>query len=503
MCLLAGPLAYARVLPTGLLADDFALLSALRSDGFFVTFGGFFRPVTLLTFALDEALYGVWAPGYHLTNAVLHASVAAALAGLVGALDDEPDGGLSPRAWLTGAIFLVAPTHTEAVSWIAGRGDLLCALFGLLFLRATLDAERAASPRRHVLAIAALTCALLAKEAGVVLPFAAAILAQTAARRRGVPISRTTRSALAVAILVLVAYLAVRALVVGDLVGGYGAARYAPRADGRLAFALLKTFVRCVLPPTDVFAGGVGRALGCALAVVATALVALVVRHRGRDEARRGRRDAAALLACVLLSVLPVVTIGTNLSDTTGERLLYLPSTFALAALVALARGLPRAQILGVGAALVITYAITLDRVNLRWQRASAIAERVVAALERHAPDEAALVSLPDSYRGAYILRNGVDGATRLDDFERPLFGAPLFFVEGRDHARATVRVEPDALVIELGPGDRARDLHARVTVDGHRVRVPLDALPPGTHTALVYVGGDHTPLEAHTLPPR
>lgn len=73
---------------------------------------------------LDQALWGDWAPGFHLTSLLLHA-LAAALAGLAAFAVAR-----SRRvAALTGLLFAVHPVHVEAVASFANRKDLLAMIF--------------------------------------------------------------------------------------------------------------------------------------------------------------------------------------------------------------------------------------------------------------------------------------------------------------------------------------------------------------------------------------
>src|ERR1700694_5190458 len=69
-----------------------------------------------------------------------------------------------------GALFLLHPSHTEAVSWISGRADLIATLFclaSLLFYLAYGRSKRAAHLAPSLFGFA---LALLAKESAICLP---------------------------------------------------------------------------------------------------------------------------------------------------------------------------------------------------------------------------------------------------------------------------------------------------------------------------------------------
>ena len=102
----------------------------------------FFRPVTSVTLMLDHALYGSWAPGYHLTNLTLFAVFLALVLRLYRRL------GLSATTQRWGMLLAAfASAHAVPVDWIANRNTLLAGLFTVATL---LAADRAARDRRAV-----------------------------------------------------------------------------------------------------------------------------------------------------------------------------------------------------------------------------------------------------------------------------------------------------------------------------------------------------------------
>lgn len=91
--------------------------------------GGLYRPFTVATYALNHRVAGLAPFGYHLVNVLLHAAVSALVLlvalewlGLAGALT-------------AGLLFAVHPIHSEAVSNVVGRAELLAALGVLLAWR--------------------------------------------------------------------------------------------------------------------------------------------------------------------------------------------------------------------------------------------------------------------------------------------------------------------------------------------------------------------------------
>src|SRR5438067_10934194 len=85
-----------------------------------------YRPVTTLGFALDHAAHGVRPLGYHLVNVLLHAAVSVLVAAVV-----RHATGDAAIAFVTALLFAAHPVHTEAVTSVVGRAELLAGLFAL------------------------------------------------------------------------------------------------------------------------------------------------------------------------------------------------------------------------------------------------------------------------------------------------------------------------------------------------------------------------------------
>jgi Tfp pilus assembly protein PilF len=86
---------------------------------------GVYRPVTMLSFALNYWTMGMRPFGFHLVNLFLHGAVTVLLFHVILALLQAPR-----AAWAAAALFAVHPIHSEAVAAAVGRAELLAA--GLL-----------------------------------------------------------------------------------------------------------------------------------------------------------------------------------------------------------------------------------------------------------------------------------------------------------------------------------------------------------------------------------
>lgn len=84
----------------------------------------YYRPLVTLSYALDVRLHRENPFGYHLTNVILHAVTTLLVFGIALAA-----GAVWELALGAGLLFATHPIHASSVAWIAGRTDLLAALF--------------------------------------------------------------------------------------------------------------------------------------------------------------------------------------------------------------------------------------------------------------------------------------------------------------------------------------------------------------------------------------
>lgn len=128
--------------------------------------GDLYRPLTMLSFAIQWAAGGGSPLPFHITSIVLYAAVCVAFYGVVVLLLPLP------AAWLAAALFAVHPVHVESVGNVVGQAELWAALFMLLALGAFLRARlRGALSAKDVGLIALFyVLGLLSKEHSIVLP---------------------------------------------------------------------------------------------------------------------------------------------------------------------------------------------------------------------------------------------------------------------------------------------------------------------------------------------
>lgn len=121
---------------------------------------GLYRPLATVSFALDRAIFGLRPAAFHAVNIVLHGAAGIALYLLLLALFRR-----SSLAFAAAALFAVHPVHTEVVTGIAGRPEILAGLFVLISVRLALPPL---DGNRLGLSLVFFLLALLSKESAIV-----------------------------------------------------------------------------------------------------------------------------------------------------------------------------------------------------------------------------------------------------------------------------------------------------------------------------------------------
>lgn len=126
----------------------------------------FYRPVLILTYALDYAIWGIKPFGYHLSSTIFHILAALCVYWFITVLFES-----RLLALFTASLFVVHPVHVEAVSYISGRSDPLVLIFSLLTFIFYLKVLRTDKVRGWLAGmVLSYALALLSREITVTLP---------------------------------------------------------------------------------------------------------------------------------------------------------------------------------------------------------------------------------------------------------------------------------------------------------------------------------------------
>lgn len=301
-----------------------------------------YRPLVMATYALNYTLGGLAPAGFRVVNILLHAGVSAALWALARRLGWSRGG-----ATAAAAIFAVHPIHTEAVTGIVGRAELMMSLgvLGCLLWYPAAGERPAAHARALLASLGAFAAALLSKEQALVLP-GLFLLAEVCTGRRPGPGARDwARAALAWArrlaplLAVLAAYLALRGLVVGSFVDPTRAPLF---HDNPLAHVDTATRVLTALKvagrylwltmwPAALSADYSHRAIPLSESLVESAVLGGLAAWTallavGAVAFLRGHPRVAFATGLTAISFLPASNLLVATGTVMGERLFYLPS---------------------------------------------------------------------------------------------------------------------------------------------------------------------------------
>lgn len=440
----------------------------------------FYRPLTVLSFAVDWTVSG-GRPGWlHLMNALWHGVVSALVVLLLAHA-------LSPAAALAGGlVFALHPVHTEAVAGLVGRAELLAAA-GML--GAVLCSRR----RRWAAAVACAAVAMLSKEHGVITGVLI-VLDRWLQRRPGQPpYPRPFYVALGiVTALFLGAWYVIGRRATGDVASVFIGAGTGQRLD--IALPGVARAARLLVWPVNLSADYGPRVTPAYLAFSLAALAGAAIVAATLWGGWRIRRTAPTLTFAAwagAAAYLPTSNLLFPSGIVLAERALYVPVLLSAAAAgyaVDWARSRWRPQRVGLvaGAVLCVLAGMTLTRSPV-WRDNRTF---LLTLLADH----------PESYWGhwsaaAVLAGIGDSGAARreyaradsLFDGDPHLDAARALFLIGLsdtasarplvERARRRLPFEPVAMraqfALALGRGERAR---AVALADTARVHDPEEA---------------------------
>lgn len=131
-----------------------------------------YHPLTMLSYAINYAIGGEHAWGYHLFNVLLHIADTA----LVFALAYRLSSGKLLVAFFVGLLFGIHPMHVESVAWVSERKDVLYVLFYVGAMHTYLSYCEQGSKRQLGYTAMLFLLSLLSKPAAVTLPLALLLL---------------------------------------------------------------------------------------------------------------------------------------------------------------------------------------------------------------------------------------------------------------------------------------------------------------------------------------
>ncbi|MCP5463206.1 MAG: tetratricopeptide repeat protein [bacterium] len=317
--------------------DIFNLKSVLLTNYWHsIANAGLYRPLVFFTYALDYHFWGKEPAGYHISNLIFHLITCWILYSVFARFLK------SRRIAFAGALLFAAhPVHTEAVTGIVGRAEVLMALFFLLGWLLFLKSESTIidSPsgkinifkRNLMLSAGCYFLALCSKENAVVLPV---ILISLLLRwDHNKSFYQRIENILRVGFLYFVPlciYLAVRWSVIGSFSPQGTEQFFHNVSSSSVFFTMMRVFLmygKLLLVPTNLLCSYRLTALSSSLFEwrVLFSLVGVIIWFCAALRYFKSGCKGQFGLFFILVSLLPVSNI-IRIGDIMAERFLYLPS---------------------------------------------------------------------------------------------------------------------------------------------------------------------------------
>lgn len=174
----------------------------------------YYRPLFTAYLTINYQLFGLWEPGWHLMNLLVHTTATVLVYYLLRRLSRD-----NVVALLAALLFGIHPAHVESVSWISGIPDPLAALFYVPSMIWYVRYREAGDRKWLVASVAAFGLSVLCKETPLALPMVLGAweLARMKSQKRWVTRVKTIIPQLAPYAIVGVAYLLLRFSVLGRI----------------------------------------------------------------------------------------------------------------------------------------------------------------------------------------------------------------------------------------------------------------------------------------------
>ncbi|RAQ49022.1 hypothetical protein B9S53_01160 [Arthrospira sp. O9.13F] len=416
-------IAYGNIINSFFLSDDFNWIYQIKTRGVFGVWTTppdvFFRPLISLTLFADYQLWELNPLGYHLTNLFFHglnAFLVYAMSRLLFRGADLAGKLINIFSLVSGFIFIILHSHVEAVTWISARSDLVATCFGLAAFFGYLKYKETDNNRLFFISYILFFLGLLSKESVIIYPGLVLLyeLYNYLNKNNYINLLKILYLPLMYAS-VLPIYLGLRYLGIRQFLGGYGSGVHT-NFNLDIIQRGLASSLRIIIPPLPnipeenwVIFFAIFMTIICTFVVVCLC--------------RQGVYILIAKLAILLLglfgtSLLPVINIRISLSNTEGERLLYLPSAFLVILLVlVIGVSLARFRVLLAIQFMIISIILSyyLYSFNQNWNLAGNIAKQVIESIDQEIQGRRMfLINIPDNLNGVYIYRNGLYAAGQL-----------------------------------------------------------------------------------------
>lgn len=342
----------------------------------------YYRPLFTIYLTINYQLFGLWEPGWHLMNLLVHTTATVFVYYLLRRLSGD-----IVIASLTALLFGVHPAHVESVSWISGIPDPLAALFYVPSLIWYVRYRQEGGGKWLIASVVAYGLAALCKETPLALPLVFVVweLTQQRGRKKFGTRFRETAWLLVPYAAVAAGYLLLRFSVLGRLSWKHPfMARVPDNAIWMTVPYVFVNYFRHLVAPfrlsliygtSFIMSASDPRFLVPAGLLLLMAAILLIYRKK---------LDAGIWLALALIiaPLLPVLNLKVfHYEYIIQDRYLYLPSigfcSLVVLIIVRLARGNQKLT-LAVGGIIILAFGVSTIVQNRVWHDAVALWQRAI-----------------------------------------------------------------------------------------------------------------------------
>lgn len=370
--------------------------------------GGSYRPMVALFFKFGYSLFGLESYGYHLLLIIAH-GIAAYLVYLLTLLLFQRELQSKLIALMAAFLFIILPSHVEAITWIAAIADPLVTVFILFSLYAYIRFRETKKWQYCVVSFISFIAGLVTKEVAIITP-AIIGLYELFMRTKDSWLHRLRWPVIYSCI--VLGYFGIRFAAIGLLAGYY-------------ASDTLHIYWRT---PIDIITNMVLFDRYRVAAVRYAWFIPLIVAiGLGVHWVIVKNKRALFIAGSFLIALLPTLVLLMSTHGDEGERYGYTASVFFVIMVASFLAWIQRTELLkfhrlyarwryvpvlslALFVGLVVYYSFWLNTKMMWWQESSAISRNIVEQLPEALTTNHVnyIVGLPDTYHGAQIMRNGI-----------------------------------------------------------------------------------------------
>lgn len=343
----------------------------------------YYRPIQIISYALDHIAWGMKPVGYHLTNIIIHILNALLVALLVRRLTNN-----DLISFTSSLLFVVHPVQAAVVTYCSGRADSLALFFilaGLIFFIKHITDEKPGS--FWVWSVFSYILAILSKELALVFPFLALLFTMTYGR----DVRRSPRGLIVFLFLITLIYVALRFTLLNfGFTRGFDLFYTVPNILMRcdIAVKAFSLYIWLLIAPVDLQMQrelyGISQVFSYMLYASCAVFILVIVWALRRARPEDVIRFSIGLF---LITILPLLNIALPLVAEMAEHWLYLPSIgwfifISTMAVTRVQRYYLRSMTALAGAifgVLVITYGIMTFNYNKVWTDEFALYQHILS----------------------------------------------------------------------------------------------------------------------------